>query len=131
MFRYESHKRIEKITIPNEIKLHSYFGYAVNSGYFTNSKSNLFYIASAPRDEKVLIFDEKWNTITVYLQLIGSQMGEYFGYSLLVDDFNNDGFPDLAVGAPLFSKDTQHENGAVYIYMNQRKLITNQVKDYT
>ena len=47
-------------------------------------------------------------------------MGEYFGYTLLVEDFNNDGFPDLAVSAPLFSKDKEHEHGAVYIYLNNR-----------
>lgn len=46
----------------------------------------------------------------------GSQIGDNFGFSILVEDFNNDGLADVAVGAPLHSKDTFHENGVVYIY---------------
>ena len=127
VFRYRSHEKIEKVTIPREVKAFSYFGYAVSSGYFTNSKSSLFFVSSAPHAETVLIFDNKWGTINVYLTLLGSQMGEYFGYTLLVDDFNNDGFSDLAVGAPLYSKNTKHEHGAVYIYLNQKTTTKYQV----
>ena len=129
MFRYRSDgsERVEKVTIPRVIPAFSYFGYAVSSGYFTDSKSDLFYIASAPRGETVSIFDDAWGTLHFYFTLYGSQMGEYFGYSLLVEDFNKDSFDDLVVGAPLYSKNTQHEHGAVYVYMNQRKTIKNQV----
>ncbi|CAO1405116.1 unnamed protein product [Diamesa tonsa] len=127
VFRYKSKNRIDRVALPHKIPWYSYFGYAVSSGYFSDSKSDLFYIVSAPRDQKVDIFYESSNTINFYLALIGSQMGEYYGYSLLVEDFNNDTLPDLVVGAPLFSKNTLHEHGAVYVYMNQKKTITKQV----
>lgn len=57
-------------------------------------------------------------TIKKYHTFAGQQFGEYFGYSLLTEDFDNDGFPDLAIGAPFYSKDGSYENGAVYIYKN-------------
>ncbi|CAO1393776.1 unnamed protein product [Diamesa hyperborea] len=126
VFRYKSNGRIERVTIPNKIPAYSYFGYAVNSGYLSDSKSDLFYIASAPRNQTVAIFYDLWNATDFNLTLVGSQMGEYYGYSLLVEDFNNDTLPDLVVGAPLFSKNTLFENGAVYVYMNQKNTIKNQ-----
>lgn len=46
-------------------------------------------------------------------------MGEYFGYALVAEDFDNDGFTDLAIAAPFHSKGgDSFENGAVYIYQN-------------
>lgn len=56
----------------------------------------------------------------------GSQIGDNFGSTILVEDFNNDGLADVAVGAPLHSKDTFHENGGVYIYYCRGKVV-----DYT
>lgn len=106
----------------------SYFGYAVSSANFMGpTVPRLFYVASAPQaygqSGAVFIFDiedyrfEK--SIKVFNKFTGSLMGEYFGYALLTDDFNNDGLPDLLVAAPLFSKNGEHENGAVYVYINK------------
>lgn len=111
----------------------SYFGFAVSSGYFDGiDKSKLLYVASAPKANlqhgAVYIFDivdhadqfsvsEK--TIKIYHTFTGRQLGEYFGYSLLTEDFNNDGLTDIAIGAPYNSKAGTHENGAVYIYKNE------------
>ncbi|XP_055309563.1 integrin alpha-PS3-like [Sitodiplosis mosellana] len=111
----------------------SYFGFAVSSGYFDGSfngieNSQLLYVASAPKANMafgaVYIFDivdspSTDKTIKIYHIFAGQQMGEYFGYSLLTEDFNNDGFPDIAIGAPYNSKAGTHENGAVYIYKNE------------
>lgn len=104
----------------------TYFGFSVSSGYFDGK---LLYVASAPRANlqygEVYIFDivdhadqfsEK--TIKIYHTFSGQQLGEYFGYSLLTEDFNNDGFTDIAIGAPYNSVMGTHENGAVYIYKN-------------
>lgn len=87
----------------------AFFGYAVSSGYFNRArKSKLYYIASAPRSNflkgSVQIFDiigpKKMKEIEVYQKFEGQQMGEYFGYSLITEDFNGDGHTDIAVGAP-------------------------------
>lgn len=107
----------------------SYFGFAVSSGYFDGQgKTKLLYVASAPQANlqqgEVYIFDivdhyaatEK--TIKIYYTFSGEQFGEYFGYSLLTDDFDNDGFTDLAISAPYHSKSGTYENGAVFIYRN-------------
>lgn len=118
--------------IPNpfytELSDDSYFGYAVSSAYFLGpTVPRLYYIASAPQANKqkgeAFIFDiedyrfEK--RIKVFNKFAGSQMGEYFGYTILTEDFNMDGFPDLAVSAPFYSKNGENENGAVYIFINE------------
>lgn len=118
--------------IPNpffsELSDDSYFGYAVSSAFFMGpTVPRLFYVASAPQANKqtgeVFIFDiedyrfEK--KIKVFNKFSGTQMGEYFGYTILTDDFNSDGLPDLIVSAPFFSKNGEHENGAVYVFINE------------
>ncbi|XP_063697187.1 integrin alpha-PS3-like [Culicoides brevitarsis] len=109
----------------------SYLGYAVSSGYFAGRESNrLLYVASAPQAGKVFIFDfiDKQNnfrtdkTMKIFRQFESQQVGEYFGYSLLTEDINNDGLPDLLIGAPMYSRNSYFESGAVYIYINTGKL---------
>lgn len=87
----------------------AFFGYAVSSGYFNRAeKSKLYYIASAPRSNllngSVQVFDiieeNEMKVIKVHKKFEGEQMGEYFGYSLITEDFNGDGHMDIAVGAP-------------------------------
>ena len=106
----------------------SYFGYAVSSANFLGpTVPRIYYVASAPQANKqsgeVFIFDiEDFkfnNVIKIFNKFSSTQMGEYFGYAILTDDFNNDGFPDLAVSAPLYSKSGLTENGAVYIFINE------------
>lgn len=106
----------------------SYFGYAVSSAFFMGKRSSqINYIASAPRANKqtgsVFLFDiEDSNSkkkIKVFNTFTGNQMGEYFGYSLLTEDFNGDGLPDIAISGPFYSKTKYYENGAVYIFINR------------
>lgn len=106
----------------------SYFGYAVSSGSFDGSRQNqTLYVASAPRANELqgeaYIFDivkrSNGTTIQKYYTFSGEQYGEYFGYALITDDFNNDGLTDIAISAPLNSKNGSHENGVVYIYRNK------------
>lgn len=107
----------------------SYFGFAVSSGYFDGpGRTKLLYMASAPQANlqqgEAYIFDivdhysgtEK--TIKIHYTFSGEQFGEYFGYALLTEDFDNDGFVDVAIAAPYHTKGGTHENGAVYIYQN-------------
>jgi FG-GAP repeat len=122
--------------VPNPIHFQlpddSYFGYAVSSGYFYGvGSTKLLYVASAPQANlqtgEVHIFDiinlssfpNSEKAIKSHFRFGGHQIGEYFGYTLLTEDFDGDGFPDLAISAPFHSKDREEENGVVYIYKNE------------
>lgn len=105
----------------------SYFGYAVSSAKFLGADTEkIYYAASAPQANKqtgeVYIFDiedyrfEK--KIKLYNKFSGSKFGEYFGYTILCEDFNGDGLPDIAIGAPSYSKNGLNEHGAVYVFIN-------------
>lgn len=107
----------------------SYFGFAVSSGYFDGpGKGKLLYVASAPQANsqqgEAYIFDivdhfsNTEKTIKIYYTFSGEQFGEYFGYALLTEDFDNDGYVDVAIAAPYHTKSGTQENGAVYIYQN-------------
>ena len=71
----------------------------------------------------MLIFDIVQNgahqSLKIKQKLEAQQMGEYFGYTIITEDFDADGFTDIAVGAPFNSFDQFYDNGAVYIYKNQ------------
>uniref|UniRef100_A0A1L8E3W8 Putative vitronectin receptor alpha subunit n=1 Tax=Nyssomyia neivai TaxID=330878 RepID=A0A1L8E3W8_9DIPT len=107
----------------------SYFGYSIGSGFFHGPGSGkLLYVGSAPRIDEVYLFDiveQPGTTETMTIQKFwtfrGPQFGEYFGSTILVDDFNGDELPDLAVGAP-FHRVDENDNGAVYVYLNRGKL---------
>lgn len=107
----------------------SYFGYAVSSGYFRTNHQKLMYVASAPQANnqkgEVYVFDivsaasSSYN-ISIWETLRGDQIGEYFGYALVTEDFNGDGYSDLAVAAPFHSwdNDAGYDQGAVYVFEN-------------
>lgn len=105
----------------------SYFGYAVSSGYLMgNEDPRIFYVASAPQANgqtgQVYLFTITNIGIETQIKTLyefkGTSMGEYFGYTLLVEDFNGDNLPDVAIAAPFYSKTGDYENGAVYIFLN-------------
>lgn len=107
----------------------SYLGYAVASGYFLGKKpKTLYYVSSAPQagrqTGRVYIFSinkrsPSENMMEIHKEFKSSQMGEYFGYSIIVEDFNNDKLPDVAIGAPMYSRTGFEDNGAVYVHLNQ------------
>ena len=45
-------------------------------------------------------------------------MNTYFGGAVEALDINDDGYTDLLVGAPLYSRD--QDEGRVYVYLNNR-----------
>uniref|UniRef100_A0A182PIT2 Integrin alpha second immunoglobulin-like domain-containing protein n=1 Tax=Anopheles epiroticus TaxID=199890 RepID=A0A182PIT2_9DIPT len=136
---YQDYNRFRRLThecvVPNptftSIPINSYFGYAVSSGRFLGTQKML-YVASAPQARsqhgEVIIFDYADNrtiretVIVRYRTFAGQQFGEYFGYALLTEDFNSDGLPDLAIGAPMHSRSKEYDNGAVYVYLNAGEL---------
>uniref|UniRef100_A0A182MG76 Uncharacterized protein n=1 Tax=Anopheles culicifacies TaxID=139723 RepID=A0A182MG76_9DIPT len=130
---YNSTRRlVHECVVPNpihtDIPANSYFGYAVSSGKFLGTEKVL-YVASAPQARKqhgeVIIFDYADNrtmleeVVVRYRTFSGQQFGEYYGYALLTEDFDRDGYPDLAIGAPMHSRAMEYDNGAVYIYRNR------------
>ncbi|EDV55932.1 integrin alpha-PS3 isoform X2 [Drosophila erecta] len=102
----------------------SYFGYAVSSGFFDSSNpTTLLYVATAPQANKqsgeAYIFDVRGKRIHKYHVFRGEQFGEYFGYSVLAEDLNGDGKPDVIVSAPQHTLENSHDNGAIYVFINK------------
>lgn len=65
------------------------------------------------------IIDLNGKTISINYTFSSLQMGEYFGYALVADDFDRDDYTDLAISAPFHSRGIDSfDNGAVYIYKN-------------
>uniref|UniRef100_A0A182QXJ7 Integrin alpha second immunoglobulin-like domain-containing protein n=1 Tax=Anopheles farauti TaxID=69004 RepID=A0A182QXJ7_9DIPT len=114
-----------------KLSVNAYFGYAVSSARFLGTRK-LLYVASAPQARgqhgEVIIFDYADDRILLevvivrYRTFVGQQFGEYFGYSLLTEDFNSDGLPDLAIGAPMHSRTMEHDHGTVYVLLNGGEL---------
>lgn len=108
---------------------HTYFGYAVSS--ISVAPDKLLYVASAPRNKNLLgdvfVFDIVYvenplkTKLKVHSRLSGGQMGDYFGYAILADDFNDDGYVDLAISAPMYKNENEKKSfdrGAVYVFLN-------------
>lgn len=106
----------------------TYFGFSISSGYFEiNQQTRLLYLAGAPKETNydgtksgaVHIFDiETYGLDTKmerYFTFYGEYLSEYFGYSVVAEDFDNDNLTDVAIGAP-----HRDVSGAVYIYKNQK-----------
>ncbi|XP_017077310.1 integrin alpha-PS3-like [Drosophila eugracilis] len=104
----------------------SYFGYAVSSGYFDSDRpSKLLYVATAPHSNskvgEAYIFDltENGTSINKYHTFQGEQFGEYFGYSVLVEDLNGDEKPDIIISAPQLALPDSLDDGAIYVFINK------------
>ncbi|KAI0242235.1 Integrin alpha-PS2 [Lamellibrachia satsuma] len=97
----------------------SYLGYSVAPGHFSGSSMQDFAVGMPKGNGltgKVVLFTNSLRNIT---EILGEQIGEYFGYSIAVDDFNGDSLDDVAVGAPFHSDYTTtevYESGAVYVH---------------
>ncbi|GFT56375.1 integrin alpha-4 [Nephila pilipes] len=103
----------------------SYIGYSVTSGRFYEDGVD-FVAVGAPRDGgfygRVYIYEaakqsgEKKFVVTQKKE--GTQLGEYFGASVLGVNLNGDSYTDLLVGAPLYSSDSGVDEGKVYVYLS-------------
>lgn len=104
------------------VKLNSYLGMSVTTGYFIGEK--LIYVAGAPRSNttgEVLLFEArikdggKDNVLKPIFRLQGEKIASSFGYQVSKGDFNADGREDLVVGAPFYFD--KKKGGAVYVYL--------------
>lgn len=60
-------------------------------------------------------------SVQIRSTLRGNTFGEYFGSSLASIDLNNDGYDDLIIGAPLFSR-RDFDEGKIYVYLGSGKV---------
>lgn len=122
-----------KATIPSPgpMFIHSsqlgdvYETYSMITGNITGGDT-LEFITSVPRangsDYRGLVSVRRnfYNIINLGVQIRGTQLAEYFGYSMAAADLNGDGYDEIIVGAPIYSdseRDLQ-EIGRVYIFRN-------------
>ncbi|XP_075407649.1 integrin alpha-7 isoform X2 [Tenrec ecaudatus] len=106
-----------------DLALNSYLGFSIDSGKGLVRAEELSFVAGAPRANHkgavVILRKDSASRLVPEVVLFGERLTSGFGYSLAVADFNNDGSPDLVVGAPYFFERQEELGGAVYVYMNQ------------
>ncbi|XP_062971556.1 integrin alpha-7 isoform X4 [Cynocephalus volans] len=105
------------------VPANSYFGFSIDSGKGLVRAEELSFVAGAPRANHkgavVILRKDSASRLVPEVMLSGERLTSGFGYSLAVADLNNDGWPDLIVGAPYFFERQEELGGAVYVYMNQ------------
>ncbi|KAM9672600.1 integrin alpha-7 isoform 1-T1 [Trichechus inunguis] len=105
------------------VPANSYFGFSIDSGKGLVRAEELSFVAGAPRANHkgavVILRKDSASRLVPEAVLSGERLTSSFGYSLAVSDLNNDGWPDLLVGAPYFFDRQEELGGAVYVYMNQ------------
>ncbi|KAM3612250.1 uncharacterized protein V6R79_005428 [Siganus canaliculatus] len=103
----------------------SYLGFSIDSGLALMRKGELTIVSGAPRggysgQVAFLTADPRaQRNLSVDLVISGPGLASSFGYDVAVVDINNDGWEDLAVGAPQFFVKEGAVGGAVYIYINK------------
>ncbi|XP_047405292.1 integrin alpha-7 isoform X4 [Sciurus carolinensis] len=106
-----------------DLALNSYLGFSIDSGKGLVRAEELSFVAGAPRANHkgavVILRKDSASRLVPEVMLSGERLTSGFGYSLAVTDLNNDGWPDLIVGAPYFFERQEELGGAVYVYMNQ------------
>ncbi|XP_069346379.1 integrin alpha-7 isoform X8 [Eulemur rufifrons] len=98
-------------------------GFSIDSGKGLVRAEELSFVAGAPRANHkgavVILRKDSASRLVPEVMLSGERLTSGFGYSLAVADLNNDGWPDLVVGAPYFFERQEELGGAVYVYLNQ------------
>lgn len=105
----------------------SYMGYSIAVGDFAGQGIQGVAVG-VPRGAslKGLVVLYTWELQNIK-NISGSQIGAYFGYSIASGDVDGDGFDDVIVGAPMFSrsKSDGFEHGRIYvIYQDKDRSFT-------
>ncbi|XP_015199723.2 integrin alpha-7 isoform X2 [Lepisosteus oculatus] len=113
-------KKQDESLIP--VPYNSYLGFSVDSSKGITSKSELTFVAGAPRANHtgavvLLLKDNVYRLVPMHI-LWGEELASSFGYSVAVADLNSDGWVDLIVGAPNYFDRKAEIGGAVYVYLN-------------
>ncbi|XP_073539338.1 integrin alpha-3 isoform X1 [Phyllobates terribilis] len=107
---------------PNTDTFNIYLGYSVQLGMNVLLKNKITIVSGAPRwnhKGAVYLMEMEEKNLQLKQVLRGDQVGSYFGNIIALADFNNDGWQDIAVGAPYYFDQRKEIGGAVYIYMNE------------
>ncbi|XP_053564062.1 integrin alpha-7 isoform X2 [Bombina bombina] len=115
--------REEGARLAPDVALNSYLGFSLDSGWGLTGRNKLSFVSGAPRANHtgavVILRRDSGSQLVPEVTLWGETVASSFGYSVVVEDLNNDGWTDLLVGAPNFFSRKDELGGAVYIYMNQ------------
>ncbi|XP_040290983.1 integrin alpha-3 [Bufo bufo] len=109
-------------SFPKEGLSNIYLGYSVQVGKNILAKDKLTVVSGAPRwnhKGAVYLMEMEEKALKLKQVLSGDQVGSYFGNIIALADFNNDGWQDIAVGAPYYFDQRKEVGGAVYIYTNE------------
>ncbi|XP_030632438.1 integrin alpha-7 isoform X2 [Chanos chanos] len=113
-------KQLNAALIP--VPYHSYLGFSVDSAKAVMSRTELTFVAGAPRANHTgaVVLLRKDNVYRLVPQhiLLGEELASSFGYSVTTTDLNSDGWTDLIVGAPNFFDRKAEIGGAVYVFLN-------------
>ncbi|XP_051957911.1 integrin alpha-7 isoform X1 [Xyrauchen texanus] len=105
-----------------DVTQNSYLGFSVDSAKGLMSKSELTFVAGAPRANHtgavVLLRKDNVYRLMPDFILWGEELASSFGYSVAIADLNSDGWTDLLVGAPNFFDRKAEIGGAVYVFLN-------------
>ncbi|MEE6471377.1 hypothetical protein FKM82_009257 [Ascaphus truei] len=111
------------VRLGTDVPHNSYLGFSVDSGWGVTGRNRLSFVSGAPRANHtgavVILRRDNGSQLIPEVTLWGETLASSFGYSVAVEDLNNDGWMDLLVGAPNFFSRKEEIGGAVYVYINQ------------
>ncbi|XP_063282280.1 integrin alpha-7 isoform X1 [Pelobates fuscus] len=115
----ENSQKPDLIPLP----FNSYLGFSVASGWGVTGRNKLSFVSGAPRANHtgavIILRKDSGSQLIPEVTLWGETLASSFGYSVAVEDLNNDGWTDVLVGAPNYFSRKEEIGGAVYIYMNK------------
>ncbi|XP_063815961.1 integrin alpha-3 isoform X2 [Pseudophryne corroboree] len=113
---------LKEVSYPSEKLLNIYMGYSVQLGKGVLLQNDVTIVSGAPRwnhKGAVYLMEVVADSMKLKQVLSGEQVGSYFGNVVALADFNNDGWQEIAVGAPFYFNRKEELGGAVYIYTNE------------